>query len=292
MKKKQRMQEEKREDAFRRSRIVDGIVLAGGICTMVFFGLTAQASVPEGIWEYTTGTDEDGNIFCDFKEVEVTLPGLWGGKCGISRSGDTVNFYHLASREGIEAEGWGSSGGLLFSLCWSEDYEFTKVLPNYEILGEGDYGVYYAALPTDVQGYTEDDAVWNEWKSLEANVDWVVEHMEVMPYGDAAVQGEQDASGDLNSYTNDAEYILAESSSREMKAEELQSLTYNDLQMAVNEIYARHHRKFVMTGVQAYFNSKSWYSGTVEASAFDSSTLSQLEWKNIETMLKLMEQKK
>lgn len=294
MKKRQRIMEEWQEDSFRKSRIADGIVLAAGICAMAFFGLTAQASVPEDLWEYTTGTDEEGNIFCDFKEVEVTLPSHWGGKCGISRNETSVNFYHLASQRKIQEEGWSSFGGRLFSLCWSENYDFTEIIPAYRILGEGDYGVYYVDLPTDVQGYMEDDTICNEWSSLQVNVEWIVEHMEVTPYGDSEVsaQGAWSGEGDLNSYKNDAEYILPEGSSREIKSEELQSLSYNDLQMAINEIYARHHRKFVMAGVQAYFNSKSWYSGTVEASAFDSSVLSQLEWKNIETMLGLMEKKK
>ena len=287
MRRRQMVQEDGREEIFRKSRRMDGFIIVAGVCAMAFFGLTAQAAVPEDLWEYTTGTDEDGNIFCDFKEVEVTLPGHWGGKCGISRGGKSVNFYHLASREAIEKEGWGEGGGLLFAVCWSEDYEFTEYLPNYEILGEGDSGVYYVELPTDVQGYIDDGKIWNEWLSLAGNVDWIVDHMTVTPYGD-----EDSGKTDLNSYTNAEEYILPDSSSREINAQELQGMSYDELQMAINEIYARHHRKFVMEGVQAYFNSKSWYSGTIEASAFDPAVLSQLEWKNIETMRKLMDQKK
>lgn len=287
MKKNQMIQEESREIIFKKSRILDGVILAAGVCAMACFGLTAQASVPEGIWEYTTGTDEDGNIFCDFKEVEVTIPGHWGGKCGISRGEDYVSFYHLASREAIEEEGWGTGGGLLFTLCWSEDYEFTDYLPSYRILGEGDYGVYYVELPTDVQGYMDDGSIWTEWLSLAGNVDWIVDHIVVTPYGDSYVD-----YTDIDTYSNAEEYILPESSAREIKEEELQGLDYNDLQMAINEIYARHHRKFVMEGVQSYFNSKSWYTGTIEAAAFDPATLSQTEWKNIELMLKLMDQRK
>lgn len=283
MRKTQRIQEDSREEIFRKSKFLDGIIIGVGVCAMAFFGLTAQASVPEGLWEYTTGTDEDGNIFCDFKEVEITLPSHWGGKCGISRGGNCVSFYHLASREAIEDEGWGVGGGLLFTLCWSEDYEFADYLPSYEILGEGDYGVYYVELPTDVQGYMDDGTIWNEWQSLVGNVDWIVDHIVITPYGET-----YDTYTDINCYVNEEDYILADSSSRELRAEELQGMDYNDLQMAINEIYARHHRKFVMDGVQSYFNSKSWYSGTIEASDFDPATLSQTEWKNIELMLKLM----
>ena len=51
--------------------------------------------------------------------------------------------------------------------------------------------------------------------------------------------------------------------------------------LARNEIYARHGRKFIDTQIQAYFNSKSWYHGTVEAADFDASVLSSIERTNI-----------
>lgn len=51
--------------------------------------------------------------------------------------------------------------------------------------------------------------------------------------------------------------------------------------MARNEIYARHGRKFKDAQIQAYFDSRSWYSGTVEADSFDESALSDIERTNI-----------
>ena len=58
---------------------------------------------------------------------------------------------------------------------------------------------------------------------------------------------------------------------------------------AVNEIYARHHRKFVLEDVQAYFDSKSWYQGTVEAEEFDVRVMNQYESANINLMVADME---
>ena len=58
--------------------------------------------------------------------------------------------------------------------------------------------------------------------------------------------------------------------------------------MAINEIYARHHRKFVLQEVQDYFNGKSWYSGTIEAADFDPTVLNQCENENIALMVKYM----
>ena len=57
--------------------------------------------------------------------------------------------------------------------------------------------------------------------------------------------------------------------------------------IAMNEIYARHHRKFDSADLQIYFDKKSWYSGTIEPSDFDEKNeLSQIEKKNIDLIKK------
>lgn len=81
-------------------------------------------------------------------------------------------------------------------------------------------------------------------------------------------------------------YILPESSQRELSYDEISWMTDSEKQMAINEIYARHGRKFVIPQVQQYFSEKSWYQGTVEASRFDEKVLSDCEEKNIEKLLK------
>lgn len=81
-------------------------------------------------------------------------------------------------------------------------------------------------------------------------------------------------------------YILPESSQRELSYDEISWMTDSEKQMAINEIYARHGRKFVITQVQQYFSEKSWYQGTIEASGFDEKVLSDCEEKNIEKLLK------
>lgn len=281
------MYEEEGMDVIHKRRWFDLAVIAVGMCAMAILGLNAEAGEAEDLWEYTIGTNEDGSIFCDFLEVDVTLPSHWAGKCGISKGNDYVSFYHLASRNAFKEDGM-EGGGLLFSLNWSEDYSFTDYLPDYEIVGEGASGVYYVELPTDVQGYIDRGVIWNEWLSIVGNVDWIVDNMEVTPYEDVQVYYEYT---DLNSYNNTNAYIVPDSSSRVIEEWELDGMDAIELQMAINEIYARHHRKFVMTGVQAYFNSKPWYTGTVEAASFDVSVMNQVEWQNIELMLKLIEQR-
>lgn len=53
------------------------------------------------------------------------------------------------------------------------------------------------------------------------------------------------------------------------------------LQMAINEIYARHGFNFQTPEIRAYFESKSWYVCTCEPGGFDTSVLSACEMENI-----------
>lgn len=76
-------------------------------------------------------------------------------------------------------------------------------------------------------------------------------------------------------------YILPQSNQRYLTEDDVWSLNDEMLQMAINEIYARRGRKFVLPEVQEFFNGKSWYSGTIEAEAFDESVLGQTEAANI-----------
>lgn len=77
------------------------------------------------------------------------------------------------------------------------------------------------------------------------------------------------------------DYILPQSSTQLLTEADLTGLSANELMLARNEIYARHGRKFVDAQIQAYFNTKSWYHGTIEAANFDSSVLSSIERANV-----------
>lgn len=59
------------------------------------------------------------------------------------------------------------------------------------------------------------------------------------------------------------EYILPNSNNVYLTEEDLAGLTKEELRIARNEIYARHGRKFNDSGLQSYFDSKSWYVGTI-----------------------------
>ena len=54
------------------------------------------------------------------------------------------------------------------------------------------------------------------------------------------------------------------------------------LELARNEIYARHGRKFTNPTLQNYFNSQAWYTGTIEPEDFTDDMLSDVEKSNIQ----------
>ena len=108
--------------------------------------------------------------------------------------------------------------------------------------------------------------------------------LQAVPAYAAVVDGDELVDG----LSRDAGYyILPESSKRELSYDDISYLSASEKQMAINEIYARHGRKFLIPQVQKYFNEKSWYKGTVEASAFDESVLSECEEENIGKLLKV-----
>lgn len=75
--------------------------------------------------------------------------------------------------------------------------------------------------------------------------------------------------------------ILPDSSIRLITDADVAELSEEELRIATNEIYARHGRRFKDAELQAYFDSQSWYDGTVEPSEFNEDVLSQIEKDNI-----------
>lgn len=81
-------------------------------------------------------------------------------------------------------------------------------------------------------------------------------------------------------------YILADSDKRYLTDNDVKGLSLKEINYAKNEIYARRGRKFVSEELQEYFNSKSWYKGTIEPDAFQEGMLNDYEKKNAEFLSK------
>lgn len=81
-----------------------------------------------------------------------------------------------------------------------------------------------------------------------------------------------------------SEYIIPNSNSVLLKASDVAGLSLREINYAKNEIYARHGRKFNSPELQNYFNSKSWYKGTISPEAFGEGILSDIERKNADLL--------
>ncbi len=75
-------------------------------------------------------------------------------------------------------------------------------------------------------------------------------------------------------------YVLSDSSTKRLSRKDLTGLSAEDCKIARNEIYARHGRKFNDESLQSYFDSCSWYEGTIEPDDFDEMSLSDIEIAN------------
>ena len=84
----------------------------------------------------------------------------------------------------------------------------------------------------------------------------------------------------------DSSYLIPNSSYSRLTEADLAGYTKEQLKIARNEIYARHGRRFDTEALQNYFNTKSWYSGTIAPSAFSEDLLSQVEKDNIKLIKK------
>lgn len=263
--------------------------------TMVM-GASVSAEISEDIWQYATWFDENGDEVFDFKELKVTLPASWGGSYGFEVFGPEIIFYQSLSMDAALEEGY-SWGGTLFSIICAENYDFEDYLPNYQIIGDGEEGVYYVSEPSDFQAYPEDDEYTvNEYRDMQDDIQWIVGSIEITNPGDGITDDGEDGLEiiedifweELEEVDVESDYILADSSDRLLTDQDIRSLDANQLQMAINEIYARHHRRFNTPSIQKYFDGFDWYSGTVDADKFDANVLSETEDTNIAFMLQRM----
>ena len=84
-------------------------------------------------------------------------------------------------------------------------------------------------------------------------------------------------------------YILDGSDTRIISRSEVEKLDDDELTLALNEIFARHGRRFKTPSIQAYFDKQEWYKGTIDPEDFDENVLSGVERANINTILSVMD---
>ena len=110
----------------------------------------------------------------------------------------------------------------------------------------------------------------------------------LIPDGDAEAEYEEDGKvylikgNEKSSNRYEKADHLSYTTTIKYTEQDLSLLDSYGLKITRNEIYARHGRKFVTQRIADYFNSKSWYKGTVEPEDFSTSVFNDYEIQNIE----------
>ena len=170
----------------------------------------------------------------------------------------------------LQKKSWESMGdGCLFSLSIFDDGSYVN-LPDYEIWGyDGPY-VYVVSRPTDVCFDAENPQTREEYTMLGNQVENLRADFRI----DSAT-----ARYDGN------EFIFPNSSDCRLEYWDLVNLSGSALRIARNEIYARHGRQFEDEELNRYFNSLSWYEGTIAPEEFTDDLLNDTEQANIRLMM-------
>lgn len=95
-----------------------------------------------------------------------------------------------------------------------------------------------------------------------------------------------------NNNSTSNSYIFANSDSTYLSESEVESLSRNDLNLALNEIYARRGRIFQDSTLSAYFKSKSWYNPRYTADEFEKNvTFNIYEQTNLQLIINVQQEK-
>lgn len=93
------------------------------------------------------------------------------------------------------------------------------------------------------------------------------------------------SSSNTNTNSNGG-FIFPNSDSSYLSNAQVSALSDNDLQLAINEIYARRGRIFKDASLNAYFNSQSWYEGKYTAEEFEKNVkFNTYEQKNLQLLI-------
>lgn len=238
--------------------------------------LVIEAEMPEKE-EKDLGLDEnlgqpgDENLFGEgntftWEEITISIPDFWEGKYQIEQDADGFSLIQTASYE--KEEGMGFICGFFRSDRMVLDE--AGVMP----LAYTDTQSYYLTCPTDVCFYYEDEQIAAEYREMSETIEAIAKTMAIDKEG---------------VHYNPDEFILPLSNTILIKEEELLGFSDNELSIARNEIYARHGRQFDSAYLQNYFETCSWYMGTIPAKEFDEAVFSQIEKDNLQILKKAEE---
>lgn len=156
---------------------------------------------------------------------------------------------------------------------------FTVEIGEYEYSEEWPEGYVIAQTPSGDTSAKKGSVV-----TLDISLGLIEPETTVAPT-EAAVK-ETQAPERQNSNSSSNSYIFANSASAYLSKSDVSSLSDSNLNIALNEIYARRGRIFSDPYLSSYFNSKSWYTPKYSADEFSKNvTFNDYEQSNLQLMV-------
>lgn len=156
-------------------------------------------------------------------------------------------------------------------------------MSDYEELSKFDSGI------TDSWGWSKKEWSYPGYETMDdLYTKLVTANLDTYNHEDAAEESGETKAADIEvknggTEANEvvtAEWVLPDSDTKRLTNADIANLSEQERRVALNEIYARHGRKFKDEELQAHFDSCSWYKGTIEPEKFNESDLSEVEIAN------------
>lgn len=201
-------------------------------------------------------------------------------------SNDITEYYYIRVYEGNFKDGVESGFGRAYNApteeleVAGENVEIEPIALYQEVTQDRQQNIFLTVNPLCYEGYFKNNKYSGKGNKYEYPV------LDMLQYYSDILSGDDGQYNNGNSYSDsrNSEYLISDSDKRVIDESDLNGLSSSDIQMAINEIYARHGRLFQDSTIQAYFNEKSWYYGNIPPEEFSDNMLSEIEKKNIQQL--------
>ena len=128
--------------------------------------------------------------------------------------------------------------------------------------------------------WAEDDTIYMDVENIYGEAREEETEKETQKKTEKATEKKTDKKESTSEDLTKNDYIIPDSDKKYLTDADVENLTLREINYAKNELYARHGRKFDSNELRTYFESKSWYRGTVDPEDFSVSCFNQYENAN------------
>lgn len=160
------------------------------------------------------------------------------------------------------------------------DYEYSYDYPEGYIISQTPEGDTNASTGTVVKLVISSGQIQRETEAPATQA-----HQSSNSQNSSSGNSNSQSSSNTNT-NNNGGFIFPNSDSSYLSNAQVSALSDDDLQLAINEIYARRGRIFKDASLNSYFNSQSWYEGKYTAEEFEKNVkFNTYEQKNLQLLI-------